>query len=392
MPISYLSTTELLGALSAHGVEPEPEALVVEDRPPEHLEVGAEVQVVHLGPAARSDQVALGHRRAASTRPSPTSSSLNSIDVACRLHQSQARGSISANTSSSGRTRKQLSLASTTSSYCSSRCPADEVAREQRPGAEVVRRVRHAPGAAGDALELVELAAVEHPVGEVEDVGDAGPARAGSRRRSRRPRRRGRRPRTGRRGAGPGPVRTASGSRTGGGPGTGGEALVPPDEEVVQQRVHVLGRRVEVAAPVPPEVEVQAGGAQVAPPLVDEVEQRVDAAGGRAGCAATYPASSKAPLSRTTAIAQRRSAPRSGRFCAARARAARRPTPPRRGGERGPGRLGQRAPSARTNARQRCWKSAHRRRPVSRSGMLRLRAGSGRRPDRRRTAGSGPAG
>ena len=166
---------ELLGALSADGVEPEPETLVVEDRPPEHQEVRAEVQVVHLGPAARSDQVALGdsssgieasvahvvlvelHRRRLQAPP---------VAGAARPSRRTPRRAAGPGSSCRWRARPRRTR--------SSRVPADEVPGQQRPRAEVVRRVRDAPGTPGDAVELVELAAVEHPVGQVEDVGVPG--------------------------------------------------------------------------------------------------------------------------------------------------------------------------------------------------------------------------
>ena len=237
------------------------------------------MQVVHLDPAARSDQVALGdlerHRR------------VLAHVVLVELHRRRLQAPPVAGTSvhlGEHLVERPNQEAAVVDQHdfvvLLEPMPADEVTREQRPRAEVVSRVRHRPGTPGDALELVELAAVEHPVGEVEDVrvpgqlahvvddvvidhtvAVVGREQAGAARR------------LARLVLGRDPYLRRIGN--------GVQALVLPDEEVVQQRVHVFGRRVEVAAPVPPEVEVQAGGAQVAPPLVDEVEQRVDAAGGQ---------------------------------------------------------------------------------------------------------------
>ena len=64
-----VATDQLLGPLAADGVEPVAEARVVQDRAAEDQEVGAQVQVPHVGPPARAD-----HRRAFASSSGMTAS------------------------------------------------------------------------------------------------------------------------------------------------------------------------------------------------------------------------------------------------------------------------------------------------------------------------------
>ena len=105
---------------------------------------------------------------------STTYDSSCSIEVAWRLHQSQARVSISAKHVVEGAQQVAGVVGQDHLVVAVEPLPAHEVARQQREGPEVVGAVRDAPRPGHDAVEPVQLAGLEHPVGDVEDVGVPG--------------------------------------------------------------------------------------------------------------------------------------------------------------------------------------------------------------------------
>ena len=140
--------------------------------------------------------------RTASPPPSGTDcgcdgSGSNRRAVSCSPQKSPGRASIRANTSSSGRSSQHESLASSTSSYAASAVPADQLAGQQAPRAEVVAPVRAhpRPGREPTAARAGRAAATRR---RRRTRRRAGPARRRTPRRSRRPARPGRTSRTGR--------------------------------------------------------------------------------------------------------------------------------------------------------------------------------------------------
>ena len=302
---------QLLVAPAGDGVEPEAEAGVVEDRTPEHQEVGARgagsgrrSSGAGRGSGAWPRRAGSGRRRRRTSRRAPSRSPAGST--------SRTRGR------PSRRTRRRAGAAGSSCRWRGRPRRSRRAAPSRRGRAPAARTSRSRRRRAGRstprprALEPVELAGLEHPVGEVEDVGVPGQLAAGSPRRSRRRGRRGRSRRTGRPGGGACPRRSDVGVRSAAGSGSGLEPVVAPDEQVVQQRVDLLVGRVEVAGPVGPQVEAQAGRAQAAPALLDEVADRVGAAS--QPVLAAYSSASRKPLAATTARA-RRPAPAAGGGC-----------------------------------------------------------------------------
>ena len=202
MPISYLSTTSCLvrwpHTVSSRNRKPG----VVEDRPPQHQEVRAQVQVEHVGPASRTDQLALRlverHRGVVAdvVLVELHRGRLEAPPVAgARVHLGEARRRAGGPGSSCRWRARPRRSSSSRSQPTRSRASSD-----QEPKSYAACGMLHAPAAMPSSLSSSPGRARRRR-GRRRRRG--GPARAGSPRRSRRRRRHGRRPRTGRPAAAP---------------------------------------------------------------------------------------------------------------------------------------------------------------------------------------------
>ena len=277
MPISYFWMIARLDLLRGHAVDQPSEDGILEHRTPKGQEVRADVEVVDFvllvgRPAALAARSSSGIGSVNSLRDAPrvraspwwpASPPVAGLDVHAGEHVVQGSQQVA------GVVDEQHLVVGRQP------VPADEVARQHRVGAEVVGAVPDRPGLHGDRRAACPARRPADSCRTDRRRRRTGPARAGRSARPRRPFRPRRTRRTGRRGGSDGPPAAPPPARTPEGSGRVSRPCGAAGARVVHQRVDVVGCRVEVVGPVPPDVEVAIRLAQLPPAVDAEVPEQV---------------------------------------------------------------------------------------------------------------------